>query len=104
MMDPDGPLSLWLFVPEVWFILAIVLIVADVVVGMNFFVLSVGMASLIVSGLLWLQQIGAFGDLEFFGSWRQIVLWFAALSLASIALIKLAFQKRGRNGPDINEY
>ncbi|MDG2051140.1 MAG: hypothetical protein P8M78_13365 [Myxococcota bacterium] len=100
-MDIDALFSIWPFSPELWFTLAVVLIIADVLIGMEFFVLSVGVAAFMISGLLWTQHHGLF---ELFESWRQIALCFAVLSLASIALIKWMFQNSGKNGRDINEY
>ena len=100
-MEIDALLSTWPFSPELWFTLAIILIIADVLIGMEFFVLSVGVAAFLISGLLWMQHQGFF---ELFESWRQIALCFAVLSLASLALIKRMFQDSGKNGRDINEY
>jgi membrane protein implicated in regulation of membrane protease activity len=103
-MVSDSSLYLWLAVPEVWVILAIVLVAADLLIGMDFFVLSVGIASLIISGLLWIQQNGLTGDFSFFATSRQIALGFSVLSLASIGLIKYVFQKKSKQEPDINKY
>ncbi|MCP4900691.1 MAG: hypothetical protein GY906_27320 [bacterium] len=103
-MESESSLFLWLALPEVWVILAIVLVVADLLIGMDFFVLSAGVAALIVAGLLWIQQNGMSGDFVFFDTWRQIVFGFAGLSLVSIGLIRNVFQKKTGDGPDINEY
>ena len=104
MMNSEPSLFLWLALPEVWVILAIVLVVVDLMFGMDFFVLSVGVASLIIAGLLWIQQNGAAGHFAFFNNWRQIALGFAVLSLVSIGLVKFVFQTKSEDEPDINEY
>jgi len=100
-MESVASLSSWAFSPAAWFTLAIALIIADLVIGMEFFVLSVGVAALLVSGIIWTQNQGVF---ELFENWRQVALCFGLLSLFSIALIKWAFQGSGDDHPDINEY
>ena len=100
-MDIGASLSVWAFSPELWFTLAIVLIIADLLIGMEFFVLSVGVAAFMISGLMWMQHQGVF---ELFENWRQIALCFGLFSLFSIALIKWMFQRPGEDNPDINEY
>ena len=100
-MDAVPSPSTWPFSPELWFTLAIVMIIADVLIGMEFFVLSVGVAAFMISGLLWMQHHGLF---DLFESWSQIALCFAALSLGSIAVIKWMFRNSGGTGRDINDY
>ena len=100
-MESVASLSAWAFSPGAWFTLAIVLIIADVLIGMEFFVLSVGVAALMISGLMWTQHQGVF---EIFDNWRQVALCFGVFSLFSIAVIKSVFQESGEDNPDINEY
>lgn len=99
-----GNLAYWLFRPEVWMILGIVLVLADIVFGFASFVLPIGVAAIIVAGLLYGQQEMWYGDHVLFAVWRDVGLWFAGLSILSIAIVKLAFQRRRDPQDDINQY
>ena len=102
-MSIDSALGYWSFQPELWVILAIVLVGADILFGFQYFVLSIGVAALLLAGVLTAQQNLWFGDAVVIETWRGVGVWFAVLSVASIFLIKLILrQRRGR--PDINEY
>ena len=102
-MSLDSVLSYWSFQPEFWLILALVLVGADIMLGLQFFVLSIGVASLLLAGVLLAQQNQWFGDAVLIETWHGVGVWFAVLSVASILLIKyLVRQRRGQ--PDINEY
>ncbi len=103
MQLPDT-LTDWMLIPEVWVIVAIVLVSADLVIGFYFFVLSVGVAAAIVAALLFGHRGAWFGDIVLFETWRSVGTWFAILSVASIFLIRWAFQRRRRVAPDINDY
>jgi len=97
-------LNYWIFVPEVWLIFGLILVIADVFLGFNFFVLPVGVASFIISALIYGENNMLFGTLVLFKSWKVVVLYFAGLSLVSVSLLRFVFQRRKKNQPDINEY
>ena len=97
-------LSYWIFLPEIWLILAVVLIGADILFGFDFFVLSLGVAALILAGLLFGQESLWPDGPEIFETWRDIGLWFAGLSVAAILAIRVILYRGRRTGPDINEY
>ena len=99
-----GAFEQWLFYPEVWVILGIVLIAADVFIGAAFFVLSIGFAALMVAALLFMQDQSWFGTLVIFETWRDVGIWFAVLSLVSVGIIKIAFQPKNDTKSDINKY
>jgi len=99
----DSLLGYWSLQPEVWLILALVLVGADIVLGLQYFVLSIGVAALLLAGALLAQQNLWFGDAVVFETWRGVGIWFAVLSVASVLLIKLLTRQR-RGQPDINEY
>lgn len=102
-MSPDSPLVYWSLQPEFWLILALILVGIDIVIGLQFFVLSIGVAALLLAGVLAAQQHLWFGDAVLIETWHGVGVWFAVLSVVSIFLIKLlARQRRGQ--PDINEY
>ena len=102
-MDIHSLLDYWSFQPEFWVILALVLVGTDIVFGFQYFMLSIGVAALILAVVLFAQEGLWFGDAVLIETWRGVGLWFVSLSVASIFLIKLMFRQwRGR--PDINEY
>ena len=102
-MSLDRVMDYWSFQPEIWVILAILLVGADILLGLQFFVLAIGVAALLLSGVLFAQQNLWFGDAVVIGTWRGVGVWFSVLSLASIFLIKLVLRRR-RGQSDINEY
>ena len=102
-MSMDSALAYWSVQPELWLILALVLVGADIVFGFQYFVLSIGVAALLLAGVLFGQQNLWFGDAVEIETWRGVGVWFAVLSVASIFLIKFLVRKR-RGPPDINEY
>lgn len=87
-----------------WLILGLVLIIADIFLGFNFFVLPFGVAALLVATMVYLQESGRLGDLQLFSNWEGVVYWFAGLSVVSVGLLKLFFQKKADDRQDINEY
>lgn len=97
-------LSYWLFQPEVWIVLGLVLIIVDILVGFGMIVLPVGVAALLLAALLYGHSWLLFGDADLFPSWRMVLIWFASLSIVSIGLIQVLFQRSRKNGNDINKY
>jgi membrane protein implicated in regulation of membrane protease activity len=97
-------ITYWLFQAEVWLILALVLIIADIVVGLDFFVLPVGIAAAVVSAMLFAESRFWFSDTILLESWREVLIAFAILSVAAIFLIRKLFQRRNIDTPDINQY
>ena len=82
------------------------LIIADIFLGYDFFVLPVGVSALIISLILYLQT-GSFeemGDFILFNTWHDVAYWFSGLSLVSIILMRLLFKLRKKDRIDINEY
>ena len=102
-MSMDSVLDYWSFQPEFWLILALVLVGVDIVFGLQYFVLSIAVAALLLAGVLLAQQNLWFGDAVMIETWRNVGVWFAVLSVASIFLIKFLLRKR-RGPPDVNEY
>ena len=94
------------FLPQTWIILGILLIIADIFLGYDFFVLPIGVSALIISLILYLQT-GSFeemGDFILFNTWHDVAYWFSGLSLVSIILMRLLFKLRKKDRVDINEY
>ena len=96
-------LSYWLFQPELWVILGIVLIIVDILVGFGMIILPFGVAALLLAALLYGQSELLFGETDLFPSWRAVLIWYAGLSIISVGLIRVVFQ-RSRNKTDINKY
>ena len=94
------------FLPQTWIILGILLIIADIFLGYDFFVLPIGVSALIISLILYLQT-GSFeemGDFILFNTWHDVAYWFSGLSVVSIILMRLLFKLRKKDRIDINEY
>ena len=103
-MDVYGDFSYWIFKPEPWIILGIILIILDIFVGFDFFILPVGIAALILSGIIYAQINTWFGEFVIFETWKGIIIAFAVLSIISIGIIKFLFQMSKKSRPDINQY
>ena len=97
-------ITYWIFMPEVWVILGILLIAADFTIGADFVILPIGISALIMAFLIQAQESLWFGDTLLFNTWSQLIMWFAGLSVVSVAIIKFAFQRRRKDEPDINKY
>ena len=94
----------WMLAPEFWLILGILLIIVDFTIGAALFLLPIGLAAILMSGLLVSQEGLWFGDVIFFETWRQIIIWFSLLSVAFVGVIRFLFQRARRGQADINEY
>ena len=94
----------WLLLPEGWVILGILLIAADFTIGADLFLLPIGISAFIIAAFIYAQVNLWFGDIILLGTWRQVIIWFSVLSVANIALIKFAFQRKRKDDPDINKY
>lgn len=103
-MEADPTLSHWLFRPEAWVIAGLVLIIADILVGFGLIVLPFGVAALLLAALLYGHSQQLFGGADPFSSWRAVLIWFAGLSIVSVGLIRVVFQRSKKNGSDINRY
>ena len=103
-MDVYGEFAFWVFKPELWIILGIILIILDLLIGFDFFVLPVGISALLMAGIIYVQLNDWFGEFVVFQTWVGLLIWFSALSFISIGIIKLFFQKSKEDQPDINQY
>ena len=103
-MDVYGDISYWIFKSEPWIILGIILIMLDIFIGFNFFILPVGISALIISGIIYAQVNTWFGESLIFETWTGILIGFSVLSIISIGIIKLIFQNSKKSQSDINQY
>ena len=97
-------LNTLVFVTEIWVILAIALILADLLLGLNYILLPVGIACLIISGMVFLKNndyMPAFIALE---DWHHVGYWFAGLSIVSVAILRFYARSGQKEEEDINRY
>lgn len=97
-------LTYWLFQTETWLIIGVLLVILDIYVGLQFFVLAFGVASILIGALLFGQKANLFGEILLFSTWRDFGYWFAALSILSFGIVKLVFQRTTKDEKDINQY
>ncbi|WP_420548609.1 NfeD family protein [Curvivirga sp.] len=104
-MDTYLQISSLAFKPEIWLILGILLVMADIFLGYDFFVLPVGAAALIVSAVVYAQKNRWFGEeTVLLDDWHEVGFFFAILSVISVILIRFIWQKNKKEQADINDY
>jgi len=88
---------------EVWLIAALVLVAADVLLGLDFILLSFGVGAA-VTGLSLLLQDSL--PLPFTGNWQGLLTFFGIFSLVILVpLRRLLIKSRNQQDePDINRY
>ena len=89
---------------QFWVALGLVLVLADIFLGFSLFVLPVGVAALIVAGIIFVQTNAILGITQLYSDWQGLVYWFAGLSVVSVGLLRLIFQRPRKDLPDINQY
>lgn len=89
---------------QFWVALGLVLVLADIFLGFSLFVLPVGVAALIVAGIVFVQTNAILGITQLYSDWQGLVYWFAGLSVVSVGLLRLIFQRPKKDLPDINQY
>jgi membrane protein implicated in regulation of membrane protease activity len=98
-------LSYWLLLPQVWVILGIVLIAAEILDTSTIFFLPLGVGSLGNAALILLYQRGDLGDWIAFDAWDDTLIPVAVLSVSvSLALQLFSRGRRRQKSSDINEY
>jgi len=96
----------WCFDPQVWIILGILLIIADVFLGYDFFVLPTGVAAFIIAAVLHGQEAQWIEGTVLFSTWHQVMISYAVLSILSIVGLRFVLQRKRKNNveEDINDY
>ena len=95
----EESVNYWLLLPEVWLIAGILLVIVEIVVGTAYFLLALGIACLILSGIVFSQEVFVF---NFLTDWMDVSISYGVLSILSIFVMK-AVVKKGK-ADDINEY
>ena len=94
-------LNYWLLMPQLWLILGVLFVIAEVVLGGGYVLLSFGISSLLVAILNFVQartQIAVVTD------WMDIGLVFAVLTVCTIFLMRRLFVGSVPDNNDINQY
>ena len=94
----------WLLNGQFWLAAGLFLVLSDIFLGFNLFVLPVGVAALIVACIIMLQENGMLGAATFYDDWQDVIYWFAGLSVISVVLLRIVFQRVKSKSPDINDY
>ena len=102
-MDIYLVLSYWIFQPYAWIILGLSIVIIDIFF-LGFVLLPFGISSLLIAALIFCDQRMVWGELVLFETWRDILLYFALLSLVSLGVIKLLVKMSNKGNVDINEY
>ena len=95
--------------PELWVIIGILLIIIDITIGFEFFVLSIGLSSFIVAFLLFSQEKLWLIDFNIsyviLSDWKDVLITLSILSILTIGIIRYVFQNRfNKSKKDINDY
>jgi membrane protein implicated in regulation of membrane protease activity len=94
----------WILDAQFWVVVGLLLVLADIFLGFALFVLPIGVAALIIAGMIAAQENEVLGSMVLYRDWQDVVYWFAALSVISVLLLRLVFQKRKEGMSDINDY
>ena len=95
----------WLFLPEVWIIAGILLIVAEVLDGGMIFFLPFGIASLLNAGLISQQGSFELPNILTLSTWSDTLISQAVFAVVAVLVLRVVSRLRGkRNEPDVNEY
>jgi membrane protein implicated in regulation of membrane protease activity len=97
-------LNYLVFLTEMWVILAIALILADLFFGMNYILLPVGIACLAIAGLVFLKNHDILPQFVALDHWRHVGYWFAGLSVIAVAVLQIYARSNTKDNEDINQY
>ena len=103
-MDEYVTLSYWLFQPQAWIILGIVLVIADIFLGYGLFVLPFGISAFIISAIIFADKHIYIEEMNILEDWKDVLIYYSAISILSIFIIKKLFQKKLADQRDINDY
>lgn len=89
---------------EVWYVFGVGLVILDLVVGLEFFVLSFGIGAIATGIIVGLIPGTDFGEFIQLNTPVRTLLFFGVSSLLSLAPIKYFAYKFYKKGKDINKY
>jgi len=98
-----------MLIDKFWIILGILLVILDIYIGFQFFVLSIGLSSFIIAFLLYAQEKLWLSDFNpsfiILSDWQDVLITLSVLSIITIGIIRYVFQDRFRkSNKDINDY
>ena len=82
---------------KAWIILGLVLINIDMFTRFGAPLLPFGISAMLIASLLYGESRQIFGDIEIFGSWWMVLIYFAGLSVCAIGLRRIAVTKQNPN-------
>jgi membrane protein implicated in regulation of membrane protease activity len=88
---------------EIWIIAGLLLIAVDILIGLDFVLLSFGVGAFAAGGSLLLQD---FFPVPYTNSWEAMLTFFAIFSIAILVPLRRFARRPAKNGPreDINKY
>ena len=101
-MDPYTFLSYWLFLPELWIIIGIVLICLEILDGSFIFFLPLGLGSFLNAIILFLQENENIFDFQIISIWHHSLITLALFALVISFCLK--WFSKGEAKKDINRY
>ena len=106
-------LNNWAFQPETWLIIGILLILIDLLFGLNYFLLPLGIVAFLTALMVALSNsllseevlMGRrwYESMLIFENWKDLLYWFAGFSLLCTVIMRVFF-KKAHEQFDINEY
>ena len=113
MLEISLLLNNWSFHPEAWLILGIILILGDLLLGMSYFLLPLGIGAFLTAAVVAvgnslipdeiLLENSWFTSTLVFETWKDVLYWYAGLSVVCTILLRFIFRKT-QVAPDINDY
>ena len=113
MLEFSLLLNNWAFQPETWLILGILLILTDLLLGLNYFLLPLGIGAFLTALMVVfsnsllseevLMERKWYESMLVFENWKDLLYWFAGFSLLCTVFMRVFF-KKAHEQFDINEY
>lgn len=97
-MEFDPQLNTLLLEADFWYLVGIGLVIIEVIIGLEFFVLAFGIGAILTGATIDLSLL-----LSWLVYWERTILVFSVLSLATLLVLKKLIPK-GRAKKDINDY
>jgi membrane protein implicated in regulation of membrane protease activity len=86
---------------EIWLIVALFLISADIILGLDFILVAFGISAVITSASLIVKN---YISLPFTDTWGSLITFFAIFSLIILIPLRRILQKSKNDEVDINNY
>ena len=97
-MEFDPQWNTLLLEADFWYLVGIGLVIIEVIIGLEFFVLAFGIGAILTGATIYLSLLPSW-----LVYWERTILVFSVLSLATLLVLKKVIPK-GRAKKDINDY